>query len=628
MTSKHFEVMFGLVVFTLTFALGVLSVSLNNPTYQSHHYSHLSLKGKQLWVLKVREVLKSNPYSENYIAQVQFSKDKKTSGKILLSIARDTLHQGLKVDDEISAIATIKQITPPLNPHQFDYQAYMSNLGVNHRISLKKDAILILPEPQMTSLGYAARLRNHINAKLKTNHFAADHLAIIQALLLGQRNDISAETYTNYKNAGAVHILAVSGLHIGILLLLLQFLLRPLERLPKGKSIKLIVIVALLWIFAFVAGFSASVVRAVTMFSFVAYALYLNRPSNTFNILALSMFFILLIINPLLIFQVGFQMSYAAVIAIVWLFPILQNLINPSNGIVRYFWQLLSVSIAAQVGVLPISLFYFHKFPGLFFISNLLIVPGLGFVLGAGMVVIVLALIDALPEALASAYNGLIGLMNNIVAWVGQQEQFVFQAISFDAAQLIIAYIILLYAVVFLTKPNFKKAAALGIAVIAFQAYIFDTSYQIQQKQQLFIAHQSRNTILVHQNGSGLYAYSDHTDRASRLTTNYQIAERTQPAINQTLKNAYQWHDISLLRIDSSAVYPKNIQPHLQILLTGSPKLNLSRLLDSLQPKAIIADGSNYKSAIARWKITCAEKNVPFHYTGEKGAYTFTLDSH
>ena len=166
-----------------------------------------------------------------------------------------------------------------------------------------------------------------------------------------------------------------------------------------------IIVVSLLWGFALVAGFSASVVRAVTMFTFVAYALYLNRPSNTFNILALSMFFILLLINPMLLFQVGFQMSYAAVFAIVWIYPLLQRLWFPKNVVVRKLWQLLSVSVAAQLGVLPISLFYFHQFAGLFFITNLAIVPFLGLVLGMGILVIILSLLNLLPDFLVRAWS-------------------------------------------------------------------------------------------------------------------------------------------------------------------------------------------------------------------------------
>lgn len=313
---------------------------------------------------------------------------------------------------------------PPLNPHQFDYKSYLKGLGISHQLRLNTNNFFLKENPSPTLFGISASVRNKIIDKLKQASFGKEELGIIQALLLGQRNDISAETYNNYKNAGAVHILAVSGLHIGILLLLLQFLLRPLERLPKGKTLKLIAIVALLWCFALLAGLSPSVVRAVTMFSFVAYALHLNRPSDTFNTLALSMFFILLVIDPNLLFHVGFQMSYAAVLAIVWVYPLLQKLWYPKNKILRYFWQLISVSIAAQLGVLSISLFYFHQFPGLFFISNLVIIPALGLILGMGIVVILLALLNLLPDFLVSLYDTLIHWMNSIIGWVAEQEAF------------------------------------------------------------------------------------------------------------------------------------------------------------------------------------------------------------
>ena len=144
----------------------------------------------------------------------------------------------------------------------------------------------------------AAKIRNHIIEKLKKENFGTEELGVIQALLLGQRNEITSEIDADYKNAGAYHILALSGLHIGILLGLLHFLLKPLELLPKGRTVKLVVIVVLLWGFALLAGLSASILRAVAMFSFVAYALYLNRPTSNFNILALSLFFILLLLDP------------------------------------------------------------------------------------------------------------------------------------------------------------------------------------------------------------------------------------------------------------------------------------------------------------------------------------------
>lgn len=618
--QKRKTLYFALIAFCLTLCIGVLSVSLSKNN--SNQYSNSVSKGAQTWHIKISETLKPNPFSQQYIAQIQALNHEKASGRLLLQLPNDSLGTAFQIDDEIIVHEKLSTINGPLNPHQFDYKSYLNNLGIQHQLRVD-DAFVLLKHSSQTIYGSAATLRNKIIFKLKQANFGKEELAIIQALLLGQRDDISEDTYNSYKNAGAVHILAVSGLHIGILLLLLQFLLKPLELLPKGKTIKLIVIVALLWSFALIAGFSASIVRAVTMFSFVAYALYLNRPSNTFNILALSMFFILLVIDPKLLFQVGFQMSYAAVFAIVWIYPLLQKLWFPKHIIIRKIWQLLSVSVAAQLGVLPISLFYFHQFPGLFFISNLIIVPFLGLVLGAGILVIFLAQLDFLPNWLVRIYDTLIGWMNAIITWVAEQEAFVFQNISFDAIQLVLAYTLLFTLILFFSKPNFKKALIGAFTILCFQGYLFYATYTTAKKESLLIAHQTRNAIVLHQKGESLVVYAQDISRTKRLVTDFQVAERVSTVKNKDLLHSYTWQLKRILRIDSLGLIPKGKKKPDYLLLSQSPKLNLDRLIDSLQPKMIIADGSNYRSYAQRWAQTCAKRKLPFHYTGEKGAYYF-----
>ena len=446
-------------------------------------------------------------------------------------------------------------------------------------------------------------------------------MGVIQALLLGKRDDISENTYNNYKNAGAVHILAVSGLHVGIILFLLEFMLSPLERLPKGKILKLITVVLLLWGYALVAGLSPSIVRAVTMFSFVAYALHLNRPTNSFNIIALSMLFIVLV-KPLFLFQVGFQLSYAAVFAIVWIYPKLQKLWFPENIIIRKTWQLLSVSVAAQLGVLPISLFYFHQFPALFFISNLLVIPFLGLILGFGILVIVLALIDFLPQFMADGFNWVIKLMNSVIGWVAQQEGFIIKNIPFDSVQLLLGYLIITVLVVFLSKPKWKVALVLFGGIIAFQSRIIWGQMLVQEKEAIILVHRSRNTILFHQLGDSLSILTSDKTNLGNVIDNYAVAERIQKLDTIQLKNSYHIGQKKLFIVDSLTVFPLEERPD-YLLLTQSPKLNLERLLDSIKPKKIFADGSNYPSLIRKWKASCNQKEIPFHYTGEKGYYVF-----
>ncbi|WP_421801827.1 ComEC/Rec2 family competence protein [Flagellimonas sp.] len=616
----YFEVLTSLT----TLCLGILVVGISMNRGMSHHYTRLDLNKEKAWQVKVIEVLKPNNYSQRYVTQIIAADDKLASGKLLFSLTVDSTIKELQVDDELLIHTKPESIRPPSNPHQFDYRSYLEKQGIQHQIRTDFASIITKVSAHKTLFGVASKFREHIISKLKEKDFGAEEMGVIQALLLGKRDDISENTYNNYKNAGAVHILAVSGLHVGIILFLLEFMLSPLERLPKGKILKLITVVLLLWGYAFVAGLSPSIVRAVTMFSFVAYALYLNRPTNSFNIIALSMLFIVLV-KPLFLFQVGFQLSYAAVFAIVWIYPKLQKLWFPENIIIRKTWQLLSVSVAAQLGVLPISLFYFHQFPALFFISNLLVIPFLGLILGSGILVIILALIDSLPQFVVDSFNWVIKLMNSVIGWVAQQEGFIIKNIPFDSVQLLLGYLIITVLVVFLSKPKWKVALVLFGGIIAFQSRIIWGQMLVQEKEAIILVHRSRNTILFHQLGDSLSILTSDKTNLGNVIDNYAVAERIQKLDTIQLKNSYHIGQKKLFIVDSLTVFPLEERPD-YLLLTQSPKLNLERLLDSIKPKKIFADGSNYPSLVKKWKLTCAQKEIPFHYTGEKGYYIFSLD--
>lgn len=615
---------FEALTFLTSFCLGIWVVGISMGKGMPHHYSKKDVTKEKVWHLKVREVLKPNIFSHNYIAQIIASDNEQTTGTILFGLSVDSLTKQLQVDDEFLIHAKPRSIRPPLNPHQFDYKNYLEKQGIVHFIKSNYSSIIKKENAPKTWVGRAANFREKIISKLKKYDFGLEESGVIQALLLGKRDDISENTYDNYKNAGAVHILAVSGLHVGIFLFLLEFLLSPLERLPKGKTVKLLLIVLLLWSFAFVAGLSPSIVRAVSMFSFVAYAMYLNRPTNSFNIIALSMLFILLV-KPLFLFQVGFQMSYAAVFSIVWIYPKLQKFWFPENILVRKIWQLLSVSVAAQLGVLPISLFYFHQFPVLFFVTNLLVVPFLGLILGFGILVIFLALIDFLPNIMAQGFDWIIRLMNATVGWVAKQESFIIKNIPFDSFQLIWGYLIITALVLFLSKPKWKTMAVFFSGLIIFQVWGIYKQVELHQKETITLAHRSRNTVLLHQLGDSLVIIASDTFNIGNIATDYSIAERIQKMGAVQLKNSYRIGSKRLFVVDSLTVLPIKARPE-YLLLTQSSKINLERVLDSVQPKKIFVDGSNYPSLIKKWKATCAQKEIPFHHTGEKGFYTFKLN--
>ncbi|MFD2726931.1 ComEC/Rec2 family competence protein [Hyunsoonleella rubra] len=616
---------FGLATYLSMISIGILTVNLHDETNFDHHYSHhvdLSKDSLHTISFRIREVLKPGFYHNKYVVDVLKLNDQEVTGKTLLNIEKDSTNSTLKVDDIFLVKTQFKSINPPLNPGQFDYRNYLKKKYIYHQIVVDEDFLLKADSKQITILGIANSIRDFINLKLKQYNFEPDELAIINALFLGQRQDISAEVYSNYIDAGAVHILAVSGLHVGIILLILSWLLKPLERLKRGKLFKASLLVFLLWCFAIIAGLSPSVTRAVTMFSVVAIGMNLNRPANTYNTLAISMFIILLF-KPLFIFEVGFQLSYLAVFSIVTIDPILYRLWRPKNWILDLYWHTLTVTLAAQLGIIPVSLYYFHQFPGVFFVSNLVIIPLLGLILGCGILVIFLATINALPNLLASTFGQIIGWMNNFIGWVAQQDTFLFQDIPFSLLYVIMAYAIFIAFFKWVFRKNYANLRLFLVVVILAQcAFIY---LNLSKPDNAFIVfHKSRNSLIGKVNEHKIKVDHDMdslTWSKNNTITNYRVANQIKTVETDGLKDFYNLNNQKLLVVDSLGIYNlKSMQPD-YVLLRQSPRINLNRLIDSIQPKQIIADGSNYKSYAERWKAICKMKKLPFHYTLEKGAY-------
>jgi competence protein ComEC len=617
------KIHFNIFTYFLVFLIGISSMHVKNDLNNSVHFSHF-MNDENKCLLVVEKVLKPDLYSQKYIASFESINEIEVEGIVLLNIKKDSLLK-LEVDERIYVSAQLIEPSPPKNPFQFDYGKYLKNQNINHQVYTSFDSFLKLENRNFSFQGLAYKFRKSINKALVKNGFEGNELGVINALLLGQRQDISKELLDSYAGAGAIHILAVSGLHVGIILLILSFLLKPIERFKNGKLIKLVVIVILLWMFAFIAGMSASVVRAVAMFTAVTIGMTFKRPTNVYNTLIISMFFLLLF-NPYFLFDVGFQLSYLAVFAIVWLQPLFYNLISVEIKFFNFFWQLLTVSFAAQIGILPLSIYYFHQFPSLFFISNLLIVPALGLILGGGILVIILALLNILPSFLAKGYSELIHLMNFIIEWVAKQEDFLIKNISFSILMVIASYIFIVLGIRFITKRNPIRLVCFLVSILLFQAVFVFEKRELLNNDELVVFQKSRYSMIGIKNGEELEVFHDLDSfnlSADRLIEQYQVGVGISNLdMNSiSIQNLYEYKNQKILIIDSLGIYQlKNLKPEI-IILQQSPKINLARAIDSLNPKLIIADGSNYKSFIKRWSVTCEQKNTPFHSTSQKGAY-------
>ena len=620
------KIYFGFATYFLFFQIGSCTQVIHNEFYNEDNYIHL-IKNETDYhsvELVLREKLKGNSSINKYIGLVKRLDNKACSGKMLVQIPKTKVNSRIHIGSTIQIKGKVISNKKSLNPNQFDYGKYLNNKSIFAQIYAKTNSIKIGDKIDRNIWYYSDHLRNKIIANLEKNNFSKEELQVVSALILGQQQDISKEIIKDYQYAGAIHILSVSGLHVGFILLFITFLLKPLPKNKIGNTTRLLTIIISLWGFAILAGLSPSVVRSVTMFSFVAVGMYLKRSTNIFHTLLVSMFLILFF-QPSFLFDVGFQLSYLSLFFILWLQPLISNLWMPKNKIVSYFWDILTVSFAAQIGAFPLSIFYFHQFPGLFFITNLIIIPFLILIMGLGVLVMVLAAFDFVPMITMKSLELCLYFLNKIINWVASFEQFIIKDIPINWQTLFCLYLLIIAVVVLLKKPNYPKIVVALFSLLLFQSTLLATRWEIQNQHEWIVFNSWKNTLITERNGNKVTVYGNdsitHKIASNTALKSYLIANNSKVTGINKIENLYYFKGKKIMVIDSFGIYSKNINPDI-VILRQSPKINLERLIEINRPKLIVADASNYKTTILLWKSICIKKKIPFHATVEKGFYS------
>jgi competence protein ComEC len=626
--SKQFinsKLYFGFATYLLSFLVGVTTETLHNQKLNSNHYFHQLSEKETIYQTKliIKEQLKNTLNNDRYVAKVVQLNNKISYGNIILNINKDSLSRKIPVGSICLVTGDIYKNRNPNNPNQFDYGKYLQNQQIFAQQYSDYETVKINSIPEKSLNYYAAKIRDRIINNLEKKHFNKEELSVLNALILGQRQEISTEIIRNYQYAGAIHILSVSGLHVGIILMILTFLLKPIPNSKKGIFVKLIITILGLWSFGVLAGLSPSIVRSVTMFSFVSIGYYLRRSVNIYHTLLVSILLILLF-KPSFLFDIGFQLSYLALFFIVWLQPILKRIWSPKNKFINYFWDILTVSFAAQIGTFPLSLYYFHQFPGLFFISNLIILPMLGLIMALGIVVLVLAFFNYIPFYPMKLLELSITLLNKIIAWVASFESFIFKEVPLNTSMFICLYLLLIFLILWIINPTYKKLITCLGLIILFQSINLYTKFKSQNINEFIVFNRKGYTLITERNNEKVTVFSNdsilNTIDDNLVLKSYLVANFCKKDKLKLLQNQYFFGNKKITLIDSSGVYLENKNPDI-LLLSNSPRINLERYLKSCKPKLIVVDASNFSSYRKVWKATCLKEKILFHDTTEKGFY-------
>lgn len=530
--------------------------------------------------------------------------------------------------------------SPPANPGEFDYKGYLAYNRIHHQHFVGE---------KFTEIGYRApnwfvaqpnKLRSICVQRL-SNLITDDYArGVTLALVLGVKDELEDDLIQAFSATGAMHVLAVSGLHVGIIYAILLALLKRFGLSGrKHRWLLAIISISTLWLYALLTGLSPSVLRAVTMFTFVALGQAAHRKSSIYNTLAASAM-ALLIYNPYLIMSVGFQLSYLAVFGIVYLQPRLYNLFKVNNMVLDKVWAITCVSIAAQVATAPLSMLYFHQFPSYFLLSNLFVIPAAFIILIAGLVLLTVSSISVLASALGGLLTKFIMGLNGIVIWVSELPESTIEGIYLSILDTWLIYATIICLLLWLSKKSliYLKYATLMCSFF-FTSQLFHFS-RYANSTEFNVLKVSNASVMDFRSGFQSKVFSDSSFLQDENIQRFHLypkrllsGSRQRPA-EDDLSVASEHFDFGSLFVFDQRVYfrlNKEIEDYKQVdipievdcLILGNNVLfNLKQLSDEIDFKTLIIDSTNNWYVDDQLVKQSKELNLNYHSIRQDGYYS------
>lgn len=371
------------------------------------------------------------------------------------TIAKDTVTarwSRLHVGDGIKAISMLRQPRNFRPSANFDYTRWLRIHGFSAQTRIgyshwQKAAVSTASLPIATRARLRAmELRQQLLARCRQSGLGDETYAVVAAMALGDKSQLSSSLKERYSVTGASHVLALSGLHLGIIYTLLTLLM---GRFRRWRWLTQTTIVVAIWAYVVLVGMPTSAVRSATMLSVCSLCMVLGRPRISVNSLALAAV-VVLVANPQSLWDVGFQMSFMAVLSILVYYPAIEHLLAPRNAVVRWLWSLTAVSLAAQIGTAPLVAYYFERFSCYFLLTNLIAIPAVTLLLYGAVVLFVATPLPMVQSTVATVVAAIATLLNNALTHIAGFWGASIEHIRLNTLQLYLIYLVILSVTVFI----------------------------------------------------------------------------------------------------------------------------------------------------------------------------------
>ncbi len=631
-------------------AITVFFVCLGWLTCHFHnHQNHSNFLGKHYHVgnpvlvtLQETPIEKAKTYKCLVKAEALY-RDKKwqpVEGTIILYIKKDSSPPTLAYGQQFIINNAIQPIEYRNNPGSFNFQQYCALQNIHYQCFAQSATIIKTPYYHKTWLwNWIVVMKHQVLQIIRSNILQQASASIAEALLIGYREDLDKDLLKAYSNTGVIHVIAISGLHIGMIYGLMVWLFSFVKSSKWKKLLKPVSILVVIWGFSLIAGAAPSILRSAVMFSFIVLGDVVSRKSSLLNNLALSAFFILLF-NPYSLWDVGFQLSYTAVLSIILFSPYVKSWLFIQNKLLNKIWSLSAITISAQVLTLPIVLYNFHQFPTLFFITNFLIVPYSGLLIYAEIGLLLVNKVPMIGPLFGSMISKAIDLMNDYIIHMNRLPFAVWENISISSVQTWLLFIAICFTIAWLIRVKHQWL------LIGLSAWLLLTMLLTLDK----ISHKKQLSLVVYNLakvkaidifcGNRAFFFGDKPKEIKRYTMETQInparllnrvdkIEKLKFASTQsgTILSA---GNRKICLIDSTTMIPK-IKSGIKkikvdyIIVSHNPKMMLSDLASVFEFKHIIIDGSNSRWRINRWKEEAVLNKLNLFIVTENGAFVAQL---
>jgi competence protein ComEC len=632
--GRALNVISGLVGLLAVAFLGYAHLLLKTDSRKANH-----LLSTQERIESYSAIVRSSPESkakswkvEVEVTAIKTSQWQPIKGKVLLYVFKKGGDVRWRYGDQIIIQGSPQLLKPPANPGEFDFKRFLSFKNIYHQQFVLPDQVKWISSTERKGfIYYSHEARRWASKKLNQYIRGEQEQAIAAALVLGVTEGIDTDLINAYSASGALHVLSVSGLHVGIIYVIILFLLKPMNRYSWSRWVVAAISLVCLWGFAFVTGLSPSVLRAVTMFSFVAIARPFGMRTNIYNTLAASAF-VLLLYNPYLIMSVGFQLSYLAVLGIVYLQRPIYNLWEVENTVGDWVWQITCVSIAAQIATFSLGLLYFHQFPVYFLISNLFVIPLSTAVLVLGILLLAVSFISPLAIVLGKLVSWLIYFLNSTVLFT---EKLPFSLINEIYITTFQCWLLMGVLISFIFLFEFRRAKWLYIAFVFalfFSALQWIHFQESVNKSQLVVYAVSGHSA-IEQTEQGRSIFSTDSSllndeerirfhiRPNRLQHGVAEVKSSVISSHNTNFELFYWQGKSVaILANRGTKLPKNLTIDFLFVANNSFPIYKKERPD-LKIGKLIIDGSNSRSYTKKLTKFAQTENIPVHSVLDQGAF-------